>query len=127
MIEPLRVKSIIRTCYACPSQWEGETEDGRKVYVRYRHGLLSVGLGATMDEAVDDSPGWFESVLTDEDDGFMRWADVEKLANVTVLGGPSRRELFAREASMAVDQRRFDDGLELLSLPDGSDITKSTT
>ena len=29
---------------ACPAQWEGETVDGRDVYVRYRHGTLHVDL-----------------------------------------------------------------------------------
>lgn len=34
----LRIKSWVRTCHACPAQWDGETEDGRGVYIRYRGG-----------------------------------------------------------------------------------------
>lgn len=34
----LAVKWLTQTCIACPSQWDGETDDGRPVYIRYRHG-----------------------------------------------------------------------------------------
>lgn len=40
----MKIASIERTCYACPSQWEGKTECGKEIYVRYRHGDLSVDL-----------------------------------------------------------------------------------
>ena len=56
----------------CPSQWEIATIDGRCLYVRYRHGRLSWGIGGDTDEAIDDSmttnPGL---QLGDEHDGFM--------------------------------------------------------
>lgn len=39
------VKEIIKTCSACPSQWEGITDDNRMIYIRYRWGGLSVRLG----------------------------------------------------------------------------------
>jgi len=38
----MKVKNIIQTCGACPSQWEGTLEDGRMFYARYRWGGLSV-------------------------------------------------------------------------------------
>ena len=34
--------SLIRTCSACPSQWEGTTDKGEDVYIRYRHGEFSI-------------------------------------------------------------------------------------
>lgn len=37
-----RITELIQTCVACPSQYEGETDDGLYVYVRYRHGLLTI-------------------------------------------------------------------------------------
>ena len=40
--ETVRMKRFIRTCIACPSQWEGELDDGRWLYVRYRGGRFSV-------------------------------------------------------------------------------------
>jgi hypothetical protein len=48
-----KVISMERTCYACPSQWDGITDDNRKVYIRYRHGQLSVSIGEPGDEADD--------------------------------------------------------------------------
>ena len=52
----VRLRTLDMTCGACPSQWEGTTEDGRVIYVRYRHGLLTAGVGSTMDDAV--TAGW---------------------------------------------------------------------
>lgn len=40
------VVELQQTCGACPSQWEGRTEDGRHVYIRYRFGLLTAGVDA---------------------------------------------------------------------------------
>lgn len=42
---PLVLTELRQTCDACPSQWEGTTDDGRPVYIRFRHGWLSVRLG----------------------------------------------------------------------------------
>jgi hypothetical protein len=47
-----RIATIRRTCAACPAQWEGSTEDGKSVYIRFRWGVLAIGVGQTMDEAV---------------------------------------------------------------------------
>lgn len=46
------VVELRQTCMACPSQWEGRTRDGRYVYIRYRWGHLTWGLGASPDLAV---------------------------------------------------------------------------
>jgi len=37
-----KVIEIERTCFACPSQWEGKLDDGREIYIRYRNGNFSV-------------------------------------------------------------------------------------
>jgi len=49
------VTRIVNTCPAAPSQWEGVTSDNRRVYIRYRHGGLRIGIGRTQDEAVADT------------------------------------------------------------------------
>jgi hypothetical protein len=38
------VKTITQTCFACPSQWEGQTTNGDSIYVRHRWGTLRVDL-----------------------------------------------------------------------------------
>lgn len=43
--KPIVVYDVKQTCGACPSSWEGRTEDGREVYARYRWGYLSVRVG----------------------------------------------------------------------------------
>jgi hypothetical protein len=47
-----KLVALKRTTWACPTQWEGELEDGRTLYARCRHGELSVGIGAGLDAAV---------------------------------------------------------------------------
>ena len=46
------VKSIEQTCFACPSQWEGKTTEGERLYCRYRYGILSVSVGEGVDRQV---------------------------------------------------------------------------
>jgi hypothetical protein len=45
----ITVKSIVETCEACPSQFDGLTTDNRKLYFRYRWAHLSVQIGAQDD------------------------------------------------------------------------------
>ena len=49
------VVTLTQTCLAVPSQWEGELDDGHSLYVRYRHGLLRVGVGEGLSEAIENS------------------------------------------------------------------------
>ena len=41
----ITVTKAERTCSACPAQWDALTDDDREVYVRYRHGWLTVSVG----------------------------------------------------------------------------------
>lgn len=52
----MRVTALVLTCDACPVQFDGSLEDGRRVYIRSRHGGLTVSAGATLQEAVE--AGW---------------------------------------------------------------------
>jgi hypothetical protein len=38
----IHIICLRRTCIACPSQWEGISNDGRTVLIHYRGGFLSV-------------------------------------------------------------------------------------
>jgi hypothetical protein len=38
----ISVTKLIKTCDACPAQWEGETEEGKYVYIRFRFGQLRI-------------------------------------------------------------------------------------
>jgi hypothetical protein len=45
----LKIVALIQTCASHPAQWDGVTDDGRAVYVRYRWGHLWVRVGAAGD------------------------------------------------------------------------------
>ncbi len=74
MLDLIRVVSLQRTCQACPSQWEGRTDDGRWVYVRYRWGHLQVGIGPTLEDAVDNDSISLD--LGDELDGVLSYDEL---------------------------------------------------
>jgi hypothetical protein len=59
---PTRVSKLTQTCKGNLSQWEGLTDDGQFIYVRYRWGCLSIGSGKTMDEAVENANNLFGEI-----------------------------------------------------------------
>lgn len=73
----VNVISCQRTCIACPSQWEGVCSDGRHIYIRFRWGTLTFGLGDTIDLAVDDSFK-HEGVDFGNMDGWMTNAEMQQ-------------------------------------------------
>jgi hypothetical protein len=66
-----KLVALAKTCNACPSQWEGATDDGRHLYVRYRSGRLGWGLGDTIEEAVYAEPDNRQTISPDDLDGFL--------------------------------------------------------
>jgi len=75
-----KVVALKRTSLACPSQWEGALEDGRVVYVRFRHGELSVGAGDDIEEAVRNGmsdQALFADHAGDGLDGFMDFEELK--------------------------------------------------
>ena len=59
------VDNLVKTCSACPSQWEGTTKCGKSIYIRYRWGSLTLDIdgetiyssskGNSLDGYLDDS------------------------------------------------------------------------
>jgi hypothetical protein len=49
----MKLRSLIQTCEAFPSQWDGVLEDGRAVYIRYRWGLLTVRVNPNTPEETE--------------------------------------------------------------------------
>lgn len=45
------INPIEKTCYGCPTQYQGKLADGRMFYVRYRWGYLSISVS---EEKTDD-------------------------------------------------------------------------
>lgn len=78
------VASLVMTCGACPAQWEGALEDGQVVYVRFRHGQLTVGFGRNVREAVDRSELVYEEA---GNRGDMEQAEMLRLTGLVLGGG----------------------------------------
>ena len=51
----MKTHNLTQLTPSCPAQWEADTDDGKKVYIRYRWDKLRVGVGDTLDDAVDDA------------------------------------------------------------------------
>ncbi len=79
MVRTMKVDSIVQTCPACPSQWEGTLDDGRMIYIRYRWGRLSVRVSPEPTNDIGDAvrgdeihasivgeSGWDGSITLDE-------------------------------------------------------------
>jgi len=73
----------------CPSQWDAWTDDGRYLYIRYRHGCLTV-------EAANSKQDWWDGTTEhlleaqlspDQWDGRLTTAD---MLNATGLTMPKR-------------------------------------
>jgi hypothetical protein len=74
ILKGLKLRKLERTCFACPSQWDAETEDGRILYIRYRYGCLRVDMGGCGGETV------YCQHVGDDMDGFM---DDEEMLELT--------------------------------------------
>lgn len=42
----MKIKHLKCTCESCPTQWEGTTEDGEAIYIRYRWGQLTIDVSS---------------------------------------------------------------------------------
>lgn len=75
-----KVVALRKTCIACPSQWEGALDDGRVIYIRYRHGTLSVGTGDDIAAAVrngSSNDALHAECVGDGLDGFMDFGELK--------------------------------------------------
>jgi hypothetical protein len=73
------VTEIGQTCHACPSQWEGRTDDGDYIYVRFRWGFLAIGKGPTIEDAIDNAykqEEIFGRQLKGSLDGFLTYEEL---------------------------------------------------
>lgn len=85
-----KIKTIKKTCDACPSQWEGELEDGRNFYIRYRFGLLTVRFGKNVgDSAIDQKTSYQVYELTHGNslDGYMTEEELQGLTEYVFYWG----------------------------------------
>ena len=65
------IKNLKITCHWCPTQAEAETEDGNIVYLRYRWGRLTMGIGKNLEKAIANASKNVVWTSEDEIDGYM--------------------------------------------------------
>jgi len=78
----IKIKRIKRTCFACTSQWNAWTEDGYTVYIRYRHGLLSVRESFLQTDNPEEAVSGrviYEDYHGNEWDGVMDYKELKEL------------------------------------------------
>ena len=83
----ITVKKLVKTCFACPAQWEGETDDNRLVYIRYRWGYLSVRISEPNKTNITDAVRGdeiFGKDLNDPFGGYMENDELEAVLNGVV-------------------------------------------
>lgn len=51
----IKIKNMVKTCEACPSQWEIKLEDGRMMYGRYRWGCLTLSISESETDDIYDA------------------------------------------------------------------------
>ena len=78
----MKLITFERTCYACPSQWEGKLDDGRMLYIRYRWSHLSVCVSPNQTDNVMEAVGGEEIFSKECDnsgwDGVMSFHELQK-------------------------------------------------
>ncbi len=83
----MKITTLAKTCIACPAQWEGRTDDDRGVYVRYRHGLLTVSVsepGGDIDAAVEEGK---DVLYIQRDSGLDGWMESDELKPILIEHG----------------------------------------
>jgi len=75
----MKIKNLVQTCEACPSQWEAETLDGRGVYIRFRWGFLSISVSDNPGEHGLDGKEIYGEQLSDNLDGVISWSKVSRI------------------------------------------------
>lgn len=76
----IKVKHITQTCRWQPSQWEGETESGKFIYVRERHDYLTVDIAYTEKDFLDCKE---ECILAVDDTGTNSCMTKEQMIELT--------------------------------------------
>lgn len=63
----MKIKWLKNLGTGCPSQWEGKTEDGQDVYIRYRWSHLSVEVGDQQLLSHDTDDGGWNGIMDDDE------------------------------------------------------------
>jgi hypothetical protein len=84
--KPPMLFDLKQTCVMSPSQWKARTGDDRPVYIRYRHGYLSVRIGPQGGDtwSAIDAEEWFGEQLAGDDDPGIELEEVQRVTGIEV-------------------------------------------
>ena len=83
----LRIHSLRQTTMTTPSQWEAISDDGRPVYVRYRHSerTVRVGpIGGSISEAIAATPV-IDMSTGEKGSSMLSWEEVEEATGIMLI------------------------------------------
>ena len=86
----IEIVELERTCFQCPSQWEGRDREGYPIYIRYRWGYLSIrrgDKGKSVNSAVCGEE-IFGKHIGDSMDGKISFGGLRDLAKDAVTFSP---------------------------------------
>lgn len=79
----LKIVEYIKTCSACPAQWEMWVKNGRMIYVRYRYGHLTVNISEKPTEDVAKAINGKEILSLHCGDDYHGEMEIETLEKLT--------------------------------------------
>lgn len=73
-----KIIELVCTCPAVPSQWEGKLDDGNYIFIHYRYGKFTVGIGPDIKTAVENSicKAFMLKYIGGTLDGFMEYPEM---------------------------------------------------
>ena len=85
----LKTIELKQTCEFCPSQWEAKLKNGKMLYIRYRHGYLTVRTSIKKTNDIFDAVRGdylFSKVIGDSLGGTMDTEEMLKITGLSVEG-----------------------------------------
>jgi hypothetical protein len=80
------IRHLEKVTDVCPSQWYARTLDNRAVYIRFKHGQLSVNVGpvgGSISDAIATLYWYIEQVASDHEDS-IEIEDVCRLTGISL-------------------------------------------
>jgi len=69
-MKQIKIKTIYKTCNACPTQYEGKLSDDSTFYFRYKWGHLSIKVSEIPTDDIDEAVNGEEIINIDEGDEY---------------------------------------------------------
>ncbi len=75
----IKIARMVKTCAACPSQWNGWSDSGNYYYFRYRNGTLRIDSSESKETFKVFENTIFEKELDQLCDGFLEYTNLKEI------------------------------------------------